>query len=50
MDTQGGQAVGDVLHFRFELGDIDMEVLELDPGTHVLWKVVDGPDEWLGTT
>jgi len=27
-----------------------MKVLELDAPTHVLWKVIDGPEEWIGTT
>ena len=26
------------------------EVLELDPDKRVLWQVVDGPQEWIGTT
>jgi hypothetical protein len=28
---------------------IDMKVLELDPARRVLWQVVDGPAEWIGT-
>ena len=27
-----------------------MKVLELQPATRVLWQVVDGPAEWIGTT
>lgn len=27
-----------------------MEVVELQPGERVLWRVVDGPAEWVGTT
>ena len=27
-----------------------MKVLELRPAEHVLWEVVDGPAEWIGTT
>jgi hypothetical protein len=34
----------------FGAGGIDMKVLELDPAKRVLWQVVDGPDEWIGTT
>ena len=49
-NTHGESAVGGVLQFRFVAGGFDMEVLELDPGQHVLWQVVDGPEEWLGTT
>ena len=26
-----------------------MKVLELQPASHVLWQVVDGPEEWIGT-
>ena len=26
-----------------------MKVLELEPATRVLWQVVDGPEEWIGT-
>jgi uncharacterized protein YndB with AHSA1/START domain len=48
-DTQGDGAVGDVLRFGFEAGGIDMQVVELVPGRHVLWRVVGGPDEWIGT-
>ena len=48
-DTQGEENVGGVLLFRFGAGGFDMRVLELDPGKHVLWKVVDGPQEWIGT-
>ncbi|GAB3188697.1 uncharacterized protein YndB with AHSA1/START domain [Micromonospora palomenae] len=49
-NTQGvGDGVGGVLQFRFAAGGFDMKVLELDPGRRVLWEVVDGPDEWIGT-
>jgi uncharacterized protein YndB with AHSA1/START domain len=48
-DTQGESKVGGVLQFRFIPGGFDMEVLELDPGKRVLWQVVDGPPEWVGT-
>jgi uncharacterized protein YndB with AHSA1/START domain len=49
-NTQGEGDVGGVLQFRFEAGGIDMKVLELDPAKRVLWQVVDGPEEWVGTT
>jgi uncharacterized protein YndB with AHSA1/START domain len=49
-DTKGEGIVGGVLEFRFALGSVDMKVLELDPGKHVLWQVTDGPAEWMGTT
>jgi hypothetical protein len=38
-----------VLRFRFGAGGFDMKVLELQPGKRVLWAVVDGPEEWIGT-
>ena len=53
-NTQGESKVGGVLQFRFradgrEIGGFDMKVLELQPGRRVLWEVVDGPPEWIGT-
>ena len=40
----------DMIHFRFgEKEDIDMKVLEREPGRHVLWEVVGGPGDWIGT-
>jgi hypothetical protein len=49
-NTQGESKVGGVLQFRFgAAGGFDMKVLELHPGKHVLWQVVGGPDEWIGT-
>ena len=48
-DTEGHGGAGGVLKFRFPEGGFDMEVLEAHPGKSVLWKVVDGPPEWLGT-
>jgi len=44
-----GNGVGGVLRFAFRGGGFDMKVLELDPGKRVLWEVVAGPDEWIGT-
>jgi len=36
--------------FRFGTrGTIEMKVLELDPAKRVLWQVVGGPQEWIGT-
>jgi uncharacterized protein YndB with AHSA1/START domain len=50
-DTRGSSDVGDVLQFRFPpVGGFDMEVLELKPAERVAWRVVDGPEEWIGTT
>ena len=50
IDTRGQSKVGEVIQFRFG-GDrgFDMRVLELDPARRVLWQVVDGPEEWIGT-
>jgi uncharacterized protein YndB with AHSA1/START domain len=53
-NTQGESKVGGVLRFRFsaggvEIGGFDMKVLELHPAKRVLWQVVDGPAEWIGT-
>jgi uncharacterized protein YndB with AHSA1/START domain len=49
-DTRGDSKVGGVLQFRFGAGDFDMEVLELLPAKRVRWQVIDGPQEWIGTT
>lgn len=49
-DTDGDERVGGVIRFRFPAGGFDMEVVELVPGQRVLWRVVDGPAEWIGTT
>jgi activator of Hsp90 ATPase-like protein len=48
-DTRGDGKLGGVLQFRFKAGGFDMKVLELQPGKRVLWQVVDGPEEWMGT-
>jgi uncharacterized protein YndB with AHSA1/START domain len=49
-DTKGNGDVGGVLEFRFPEGGFDMEVTELRPSERVAWRVVDGPQEWIGTT
>jgi uncharacterized protein YndB with AHSA1/START domain len=48
-DTHGESKEGGVIRFRFGKGGFDMKVLELDPSRCVLWQVVEGPEEWLGT-
>jgi hypothetical protein len=49
-DTTGHSKIGEKIHFQFgERGFFDMKVLELEPGSKVLWQVVDGPAEWIGT-
>jgi uncharacterized protein YndB with AHSA1/START domain len=49
-DTQGDTEVGGVIKFRFgDFGGFDMKVAALDPARRVLWDVLDGPGEWIGT-
>jgi uncharacterized protein YndB with AHSA1/START domain len=48
-DTRGESKVGGVIQFRFGSGGFDMKVIELLPAKYVLWQVIDGPEEWLGT-
>jgi uncharacterized protein YndB with AHSA1/START domain len=49
-DTQGRPEIGGVIKFRFgDRGFFDMKVLELEPEKRVMWEVVDGPKEWIGT-
>jgi len=43
--------VGDVIEFRFPpVGGFDIEVVESVPPDRVVWRVLDGPEEWIGTT
>ncbi|WP_125776070.1 SRPBCC family protein [Antribacter gilvus] len=53
VDTHGDGSPGGVLEFRFagvpEGGGFDMKVLEAQPSERVLWEVVGGPEEWIGT-
>src|SRR5580693_10754692 len=48
-ETLGESKFGGVLQFRFGAGGFDMKVLELQPARRVLWQVIDGPEEWIGT-
>ncbi|MFD7905477.1 SRPBCC domain-containing protein [Kitasatospora sp. NPDC059722] len=48
-DTDGDAGPGGVVRFRFGPGGFDMKVLETEPGRRVLWEVIDGPEEWIGT-
>lgn len=42
--------MGSVITFRFgDRGFFDMKVLELQPEKRVVWEVVGGPKEWIGT-
>jgi hypothetical protein len=53
MDTSGDADPGGVIAFRFaaapEPGGFDMRVLDVQRPALVLWEVVDGPEEWVGT-
>jgi hypothetical protein len=49
VNTEGDSHAGGVIRFRFGAGGFDMKVLALQPDAHVLWQVVDGPEEWIGT-
>ena len=39
-----------VLQFRFLQGGFDMEVVDTTKAERLIWRVVDGPEEWIGTT
>ena len=45
-DTRGSGEPGGKLEFRFPPGGFDMEVIESQPSERVVWRVVDGPEEW----
>ena len=53
--TTGNSTRGGVIAFRFhteagsEVGGFDMDVLELAPDQRVIWRVREGPAEWIGT-
>jgi uncharacterized protein YndB with AHSA1/START domain len=53
-DTSGDARVGGVIEFRFKdappPGGFDMRVRQNEPGRHVVWEVVGGAEEWIGTT
>ncbi|MFI2105648.1 SRPBCC domain-containing protein [Isoptericola sp. NPDC019693] len=48
--TTGDAGLGGKLEFRFPDGAFEMEVEELVLQRRVVWRVVGGPDEWVGTT
>lgn len=48
--TTGDAGLGGKVEFRFPDGAFEMEVEELRPRERVVWRVVGGPDEWVGTT
>jgi uncharacterized protein YndB with AHSA1/START domain len=53
--VEGDTGAGGVVTFRFHtaegalLGHFDMKVVELDADKQLLWQVVGGPEEWIGT-
>jgi uncharacterized protein YndB with AHSA1/START domain len=48
--TTGRSEVDGNIVFRFgERGGFEMRVLELEPEKSVLWQVVNGPRDWIGT-
>jgi uncharacterized protein YndB with AHSA1/START domain len=53
-ESTGDSKAGGSLRFRFsdhgkDIGGFDMKILELVPNASVVWDVVGGPDEWVGT-
>lgn len=49
-ETEGESVVGGQIRFTFgHKGFFLMRVLDLVPGRKVLWEVLDGPEEWIGT-
>ena len=48
-NVTGDASPGGVLEFRFPNGGCDMKILDAQPNQLVLWEVVDGPEEWVGT-
>ena len=54
-DTTGASKPGGCIEFSFftpsgeKVGTIGVEVMALDPGKEVRWRVTSGPDEWIGT-
>lgn len=48
-DTQGNADEGGTIEFRFGSGGFDMKVTQLVPNEKVVWEVVEGPEEWVGT-
>ena len=49
-NTKGeANKIGGEVQFRFGANGFDMKILKLQPSKHVLWEVIDGPEEWIGT-
>jgi uncharacterized protein YndB with AHSA1/START domain len=51
-DVRGSATIGGELAFRFGRPEpsATMEVVQLAPCTRVVWRCVQGHDEWVGTT
>jgi uncharacterized protein YndB with AHSA1/START domain len=53
-ETTGDAGVGGNFTVRFrnddvEIGRMDLQVVELTPANQVRWRVMEGPEEWIGT-
>jgi uncharacterized protein YndB with AHSA1/START domain len=54
-ETTGTSEIGKVIQFRFRSpnrdlkGEMEMEVLALEPNKKVKWRCKSGPEEWIGT-
>lgn len=53
-DTAGDNHKGGKIHFSFQKRldksfDVVAEVKELDPHKKVCWRILEGPEEWVGT-
>ena len=53
-ETQGDRKQGGLIRFRFteqgrEIGAFEMKLAELRPDARVVWEVIKGPAEWIGT-
>ena len=54
-ETTGESTPGGMIDVRFltpagdEVGEMTMDVTALEPDTRVRWRVVAGPEEWIGT-
>ena len=49
-EVRSATDIGDLIEFRFPPGGFDMRVTDQRPGERVAWTVVEGPEEWVGTT
>ena len=48
--TTGESKEGGQIRFQFgDRGFFNTKVLRLEPGKRILWEVLDGPEEWVGT-